>query len=102
HYTLDAYALRVSDGDHTLAYSGDSGPADALAEAARDVNLFVCEATLFSAAVERELRGHLTLDEARATFDASGAERLLLTHRPAELDTPAGLDLARDGLVRDV
>ena len=28
HYALDAYALRVESGGRTLAYSGDSGPAE--------------------------------------------------------------------------
>jgi ribonuclease BN (tRNA processing enzyme) len=60
HYTLDAYALRVSAGGRTLVYSGDSGPAAALVSAARAADLFVCEATLLSAAAERDLRGHLT------------------------------------------
>ena len=102
HYTLDAYALRVSADGRTITYSGDSGPDGALVEAAHGADLFVCEATLLSADVERELRGHLTLDEARATFEASGAEQLLLTHRPAELETPHDIDLAHDGLVRTV
>lgn len=102
HYTLDAYALRVSAGDRTMVYSGDSGPAGALVDAAHAADLFVCEATLFSGDVERDLRGHLTLDEACGTFEASGATQLLLTHRPVELDTPAEFDLARDGLVRTV
>ena len=102
HYTLDAYALRVSAGDRTVVYSGDSGPAGALVDAARAADLFVCEATLFSGDVERDLRGHLTLDEACAAFEASGAKQLLLTHRPAELNTPNEIDLAHDGLVRTV
>jgi len=102
HYTLDAYALRVSAGDRTVVYSGDSGPAEALVDAARAADLFVCEATLFSGDVERNLRGHLTLDEACAAFEASGAKQLLLTHRPAELDTPKEIDLAHDGLVATV
>jgi ribonuclease BN (tRNA processing enzyme) len=102
HYTLEAYALRVSAGGRTLAYSGDSGPADGLTSAAHAADLFLCEATLLSAEVERALRGHLTLDEARAAFEASGAKRLLITHRPAELETPEDTDLAHDGLVRSV
>jgi len=99
HYDLDAYAFRVCSGGRTLAYSGDSGPAAALVDVARDADLFVCEATLFSAHVEAALRGHLTLEEARAAFEASGARRLLVTHRPAELETSRGVDQAHDGLV---
>jgi hypothetical protein len=37
-----------------------------------------------------------------AAFDASGAARLLLTHRPNELSTPDGYELAYDGLVIDL
>ena len=68
-----------------MAYSGDSGPSDALSDAARDADLFVCEATLLRGELDGEPRGHLALDEALAAFEASGAKRLLVTHRPAEL-----------------
>jgi ribonuclease BN (tRNA processing enzyme) len=102
HYNLDAYALRVSAGGRTLAYSGDSGPSGSLVDAAHGADLFVCEATLLSANVELDLRGHLTLAEACGTFEEAGARELLVTHRPAELDTPAEVDLAYDGLVRSV
>lgn len=102
HYRVEAHALRVTAGGRTLAYSGDSGPSQALASAARDADLFVCEATLRSGDLDGEPRGHLSLDEACAAFQESGARELLVTHRPAELPTPAELQLARDGLVRSV
>jgi len=98
HYRMEAHALRLTDGDRTLAYSGDSGPSDALARIARDADLFVCEATLLSDDVDGVPRGHLSLDECRAAFEASGARSLLVTHRPAELPAPAELALAHDGL----
>ena len=37
-----------------------------------------------------------------AAFEASGAKRLLLTHRPKELALDAGLEQAHDGLQLDV
>ena len=46
HYQLQTFALRVSDGTSTLAYSGDSAPSPQLAEVGRDADLFLCEATL--------------------------------------------------------
>jgi ribonuclease BN (tRNA processing enzyme) len=98
HYTLRTYGLRVADGDRTLAYSGDSGPSEQLAELARDVDLFVCEATLLRGDLDGTPRGHLSEDEAVEAFRASGAKRLLLTHRPHELPAPNGWELARDGL----
>jgi ribonuclease BN (tRNA processing enzyme) len=42
------------------------------------------------------------LDEALATFDASGAKRLLITHRPAELPSEGELQYAYDGLELNV
>jgi ribonuclease BN (tRNA processing enzyme) len=96
HYSADAYALRVRAGTTVLAYSGDSGPTDSLVEVARDADLFLCEATLLDG--EPEPRGHLSLEEANHAFEASGARRLLITHRPCELSVDGDVQIARDGL----
>jgi ribonuclease BN (tRNA processing enzyme) len=98
HYTLRTYGLRVSDGSRTLAYSGDSAPSDRLVQLARGADLFVCEATLERGDLDGEPRGHLSADEAVEAFEASGARRLLLTHRPSELPVDDTLELAVDGL----
>jgi ribonuclease BN (tRNA processing enzyme) len=98
HYTLRTYGLRVSNGSSTLAYSGDSAPSDRLVELARGADLFICEATLERGELDGEPRGHLSADEAVTAFEASGARRLLLTHRPDELPVDDGLELAFDGL----
>jgi ribonuclease BN (tRNA processing enzyme) len=98
HYTLETYGFRVEAGGAVLAYSGDSGPSERLAELAADADLFVCEATLVDGEADGTPRGHLSVDEAVAAFEASGARRLLLTHRPRELATPAAFELAHDGL----
>jgi ribonuclease BN (tRNA processing enzyme) len=100
HYTIEAYGFRVTDGVAVLAYSGDSGPSDALIEIARDADLFICDGTLDGA--EPEPRGHLSVAEAAAVFDVSRARRLLLTHRPSELTVSDGIEVAYDGLVLDV
>jgi ribonuclease BN (tRNA processing enzyme) len=101
HYGLETYGFRVSNGNRTVAYSGDSAPSERLAELARDVDLFVCEATLERGELDGEPRGHLSAEEASAAFAASGARRLLITHRPSELPLD-GLELAHDGLELDV
>jgi len=102
HYTLRTYGLRVSNGTRTLAYSGDSGPDGRLVELARDADLFVCEATLERGDLDGSPRGHLSAEEAVAAFAASGAKRLLLTHRPQELPLAEGLELAHDGLIVEI
>ncbi len=100
HYALESYGLRVADGDRTLAYSADSAPCDGLVELARGADLFLCEATLSQP--EQGIRGHLTADEALDAFTSSGAQRLVIIHRPDELGLPDGVERAHDGMELDV
>jgi ribonuclease BN (tRNA processing enzyme) len=98
HYTLRTFGFRVSNESKTLAYSGDSGPSERLADLARDVDLFICEATLERGDLDGQPRGHLSLEEALEAYEASGAKRLLITHRPEELPVDGSLEQAYDGL----
>jgi ribonuclease BN (tRNA processing enzyme) len=102
HYTLRTFGFRVSNENTTLAYSGDSGPSERLAELARDVDLFLCEATLEHGDLDGQPRGHLSLEEACEAYEASGAKRLLITHRPLELPIEGSLEQAYDGLELDI
>ena len=99
HYQLLAFGFRASANGTVVGYSGDSGPSDGLAEIARDADLFVCEATLQKPNPEGGTRGHLSSQEAIEAFEAAGAKRLLLTHRPFERPLEEdSLELAHDGL----
>ena len=103
HYQLQTYALRVTDGNATLAYSGDSAPSPHLAEVGRDADLFLCEATLKEGREGDDgLRGHLSAEEAMAAFEESGAKRLVIIHRPEELPLPDGVERAADGDVYEL
>ena len=82
-------------------FSGDSGPSDELAELARDADLFLCEATLLEPNPEGRARGHLAAGEAKEAFEAAGARRLLLTHRPKERPLPE-FEQVHDGQEIDV
>ena len=95
HYTQPTWGFRIEAGGKIAAFSSDTGPTPALAELAAGADVFLCEATLDDA--EAGPRGHLTAAEA-APQRRAGARRLLLVHRPAELATPDGLELAYDGL----
>ncbi len=101
HYCVPAYGLRVEADGASVAYSADTGPTDALDELARDVDLFLCEATLRDAEADGLPRGHLSADEAIAASESAGARRLVLTHRPFELAVPPGVEAAYDGLELD-
>ena len=102
HYTLETYGFRILADGLSIAYSGDSGPSERLAELARDTDLFVCEATLDRGVDDGPLRGHLSADEALAAAAESGTKRVLLTHRPIELGTPPGVERAYDGMEIDL
>jgi ribonuclease BN (tRNA processing enzyme) len=98
HYQLLAFGFRASANGTVIGYSGDSGPNDNLTEIARNADLFVCEATLLQPNPEGGTRGHLSAEEAIEAFEAGGAKRLLLTHRPFERPLEDSLEQASDGM----
>jgi ribonuclease BN (tRNA processing enzyme) len=98
HYDLLAFGFRASANGTVLAYSGDSGPSDALPKLAEGADLFVCEATLLAPNPEGGTRGHLAAAEAVEAFEEAGAKRLLLTHRPTERPLEPSLEQAYDGM----
>jgi ribonuclease BN (tRNA processing enzyme) len=102
HYQLLSFGFRVSRNGVTLAYSGDSGPSDRLVALARNADLFLCEATLLAPNPEGGTRGHLAASEAKDAFDASGAKRLLITHRPFERPLESGFEEVYDGFVLEL
>jgi ribonuclease BN (tRNA processing enzyme) len=102
HYSMLAFGFRVGANGSVLAYSGDSGPSDALPRLASGADLFLCEATLLAPNPEGGTRGHHASEEAVAAFEVSGAKRLLLTHRPSERPLENGLEQAHDGMELEV
>ena len=97
HYDIQAFGFRIK-GDRTLAYSGDSGPSEALAELARDADLLLSEATLENGGYDGPERGHLSPAEVKEAAGDARALRVVLTHRPFEREAPPGIELAHDGL----
>jgi len=96
-----AYALRVQAGGRTIAYSGDTEWTEALTEAARGADLFICEAYYF----EKKMKFHLDYETLTQHRDELGCKRLIVTHMSAEiLARVATLDAeaAEDGMVVDL
>lgn len=79
HSTANVTA-RISAGGRTLAYSGDTGPNPHLARAAKDADLFLCEASWLDDDATPLPPIHLRAGEAGAAARAAGAGRLMLTH----------------------
>ncbi|WP_214414433.1 MBL fold metallo-hydrolase [Sphaerisporangium fuscum] len=79
HHVPNA-GLRLSGGGKVLAYTGDTGPSDALPDLARDADLLLAEAT-YPEEVPGEDAPYLsTARQAGRTAAVAGVARLLLTH----------------------
>lgn len=94
-------AVRLSDGTHALAYSGDTEWTDALLPIARAADLFICECYNY----DRRVSGHMSWDLLREKLPALAARRTMITHMNAtmlarvEEARGAGVLVAEDGLV---
>ena len=88
-----ALGVRVTAGGRTLAFSGDTGPCDALVELCRGADLAMLEC---SYPASRPSRSHLCTTSAAEMAIAAGVGRLLLTHFYPATDA---VDVARE--VRD-
>src|SRR5215207_8395943 len=86
-HDIPAWALRVQESaGSALGYTGDTGPAAALAGFFAGVRVLVAEATLLEpGSGSQDERGSLTATEAGELAAAAGAELLVLTHMWEEL-----------------
>ena len=76
-----SYALRVEFSGKVITYSGDTEWTDALVEAARGADVFVCEAYFF----EKKIRYHLDYRTLREERDRLECKRIILTHASQDL-----------------
>ncbi|MFN3657959.1 MAG: MBL fold metallo-hydrolase [Pseudolabrys sp.] len=93
-------ALRLSDGEKTFAYSGDTEWTEALLPIAKDADLFVCECYAYAG----KLSGHTVWEVLKTRVGDLGARRMMITHMNptmlARVDEAqaAGLLVAEDGM----
>lgn len=87
-HPVPGYALRIESEGKVLAYSGDTGPCEALVTTARDADLFLCEAS-FVEGGDNPPDLHLTGTEAAQAAIDAGVGRLVLTHIPPWHDADA-------------
>lgn len=97
-------ALRLSDGEKTFAYSGDTEWTNALLAIAADADLFVCECYGYAG----KITGHMSFEILREKLPELRAKRVMATHMNpsvlARLDEvrAAGILVADDGLVAEI
>jgi ribonuclease BN (tRNA processing enzyme) len=94
-HPVEAYAIRLEAGGHTLVYSGDTGPCAALDRLAKGADLLLAEAS-FQEPRDNGLLGlHLNGREAGESATAAGVGRLVLTHIPPWTDAELNLAAAK-------
>ena len=92
------YAYRIEADGKVVCYSGDTEWADTLIPAAKNADLFVCEAYFF----DKKVKYHLDWRTLEARLAEIGAKRTILTHMSAELLARLGetaCETADDGKV---
>ncbi len=97
----EPHGLRVRVGGRLIAYSGDATWSDELTLVAQGADLFICEATNFATADERDNPVHISYQTIIANRAKLDCERIVLTHLGtktlAHLDA-LELEYATDGL----
>ena len=96
-----AYALRLELAGRVLAYSGDTEWTEALPRAAKDTDLFICEAYFYEKRVPFHL-DYRTLMEHRSEIRT---KRLVVTHMSADMLerlTKLEVEAASDGRVLEL
>jgi ribonuclease BN (tRNA processing enzyme) len=76
-----SYAIRVSKGNSSLVYTGDTGANDTLIDFAREADVLVCETSLYDQ-YKGVVPGHMCANEAGYAAAQAGVSRLVLTHLP--------------------
>jgi ribonuclease BN (tRNA processing enzyme) len=93
-------ALRISDGQKTFAYSGDTEWTDALVRIADGADFFMCECYGYAGT----LKGHLSWEILKPKIPSLRARRIMLTHMnpsmlaKVEEARAAGVEIAEDGM----
>lgn len=95
-HPIPCWAMRITDGQRVLVYTGDTGVGTDLAPFAAGADLLLAEATYSEATGQaRAAFGHMTGAEAAQLARRAGVGRLLLTHLNPTADAAAVLAEAR-------
>lgn len=93
-HPVPAVMLRLSDGDSTLCYTGDTNTVEALDAFAENADLLLADG-LFLQSQWSEAKPHLSALQCGELAERCGARRLLVTHQSPENDPQAILREAR-------
>ena len=111
HIGVNAVGFRIEADGAVLAYTGDTGPCDAVIEMSRDADVLVAEATYQDASSQAFF--HMSATQAAQHATAARARRLVLTHILPTLDREISreeaaaafdgvIDIAEDGTTIEI
>ena len=78
-HPVESYAVRAEYAGRVLCYSGDANSNERILDAAKDADLFLCDAGLLQAD-DSPSAPHLTAAKAARCAAQAGAKKLILTH----------------------
>jgi len=84
HVGVNAMGFRIEAGGHVLAYTGDSGPCDAVTEMSRGADVLLAEATYQDS--DHLFPFHMSARQVGEHAAAAGVPRVILTHIVPGLD----------------
>ena len=100
-HPIDAYAIRLDAGGHSLVYSGDTGPCRELVELADGVDLLLAEASCVDG-LDNPPDLHMTGKEAGTIAREAAVAQLVVTHVPPWNSRQLALDEARSAFAGTV
>ncbi|MBD1380681.1 MBL fold metallo-hydrolase [Metabacillus arenae] len=107
-HPVECYAMRISDGKHTIVYTADSSYKEEFVPFTKGADLLLCECNFYGDQ-DGSSAGHMNSVNAATIAQKAGAGQLILTHLPHygdinQLVTEAGeifkgsIQLAQSGL----
>jgi len=78
-HTVPTFGVRVTDGSHRLAYTGDTRESPAVAVLAAEADLLLCDASV-SQRSKTTFSGHMSAAGAASIAAVANVKRLVLTH----------------------
>ena len=92
-HSVPVACVRVSAGDSSLTYSGDTGPGGGFPDLAQGTGTLLCEAT-YQDDTKSDYPFHLTARQSGVLAREAGAGRLIMTHLPPSLDPKVSIEEA--------
>lgn len=93
HFRPNA-GIRLTAGDQSLVYTGDTGPSPEIAKLSRDANILLCEASYVHQVPADSRQWLFSARQAGEVAAEAGVGRLLLTHLMPGTDNDAALTAA--------